>query len=384
MKYIKYFSIILIILNINQTKAQILNLKGNLIGFEENEKITICPFLDNMDLDFDNEITLYLNNGTFELNRKLDKPTKFSLIVLSEIPNDIVGFESLTFWAENTSMSIHGVKGKIFQSKIIGSKIQDQYYEYIMSVAKLKNERKQIADSVRTNSNLQKDKISEMRIRYHSHEKIINKERIEFIYNNPNYYCTATMMLFNIAYFPDKIDRIKLNEFYNKMNPDIQSNIYGNQIKTFLENEEEINTRPIEIGDYPHNFTLKNASGNEIKFSSINSKIILLDFWASGCGPCRLEHENYVELYNDFKDKGFEIVSVSQDRSERRLLDAMKKDNMTWISLWDKNKKVSNDLYKILSLPTNYLIMDGKIIAMTLRGEKLRRKIEKIINEPEK
>lgn len=375
---------ILIILTINGIDAQDFSLSATLVGFEDNTEIIINPCLDNMDLDFENEITIYLNNGKFEFNRKLDRPTKFSIRVRSIIPNEIAGFEHLTFWAENIPMTLNGTKGKIFQSKITGSILQDQYYQHISSVASFVNEEKQIADSVKTISNLPNDIKSEMRIRYHDLISNRNNEREKFINNNPNYYCTAPEWVWYITFSPDKIDYTKIKEFYTKMNPNFQSNIYGKQIKTFLENgEERYKIKSLETGDYPLDFTLKDPSGNEIKFSSINGKIILLDFWAAWCGPCRLEHKNYVELYNEFKVKGFEIVSVSQDRSKSKLLDAMKKDNITWISLWDENKNVSNGLYNVSSLPTNYLIMDGKIVAMKLRGEKLRHKIEEILNETE-
>jgi thiol-disulfide isomerase/thioredoxin len=279
-------------------------------------------------------------------------------------------------------MTLTGTKGQVFQSKISGSVIQDQYFEYIISVAKLQNEVKQILDSVKTYPNLSEDKKSEMRVRFHSAQKMIEEKSMDFINNNPNYYCTAPELVFYLTFFPDKIERKKLNEFCNKMNPVTQLNDYRTQLETFLFNDKEtVKSQPLEVGDYPFNFALKDTDGNEIKFTSITSKVILLDFWASGCGPCRLEHKNYLALYKEFKDKGFEIVSVNQDQSKKRLLEAMKKDEMSWISLWDEHKKVSNGLYNVSSLPTNYLIIDGKIVAKTLTGEQLRQKIEGVLSK---
>jgi peroxiredoxin len=155
-------------------------------------------------------------------------------------------------------------------------------------------------------------------------------------------------------------------------------NTYGKQIGTFLKDKIG-KAQPLGVGDYPYNFALKNISDNEVKFSSIANKVILLDFWASGCGPCRMEHKNYVALYNEFRNRGLEIVSVCQDTSKKRMMEAMTKDEMSWICLWDANRKVSN-LYSVSGLPTNYLIMDGKVVAMDLRGEELKRKLESVLD----
>ena len=377
-----YYFLIISMLVFNNVKSQDFSLAGKLIGFKDSTKIILNPYLDNMDIDMANETLLLLKDGKFEFSKHLDKPIKFSLRVRPQNQDNIVEYEQLTFWAENVSMTLTGTKGQVFQSKISGSAIQDQYFEYINRVAKLENEVKQIIDSVKTNPNLPEGIKSKMRVRYHADLKTIEEKKFEFIYNSPNYYCTAPELVWDITFSPDKSELKKLNELYIKMNPAIQSNIYGKQLGAFLEKEKETKrSQPLEVGDYPYNFTLKDISDNEIKFSSIHKKIILLDFWASGCGPCRLEHKNYVQLYNDFKDKGFEIVSVSQDQSKKRMVDAIKKDGMNWLSLWDENKKVSNSLYNVSEIPTNYLIVDGKIVSLTLTGEQLRQKIESVLNK---
>ena len=85
-------------------------LKGRLLGFEDGTRIILNPFLDNMDLDRDNETLLLLKDGKFEFSRHLDKPTRFSLRVRPKDLDNIVEFEQLTFWSENAPMTLNGKK----------------------------------------------------------------------------------------------------------------------------------------------------------------------------------------------------------------------------------------------------------------------------------
>ncbi len=381
MKHFKFLLITVLFFTQN-VNSQIFTLKGTLTGFDNGTKIIINPRLDNMNIDMDDETVIILKDEKFDFSRKLEKPTKFSLRVRPQNLYKIDEYENLTFWAENKSMDLIGEKGQVFQSNIAGSTIQKEYYEYISKIARIENERKAISDSVKMNPNIPEEIKSEMRKRFKACELELQKKWDDFVYNNPNYYCTAPELVFYITFLPDKIDVQKLQGFYKSLNPELKSNVYGNQINSFLNKQNEpINYPILGIGDYPYNFSLSDTSGTEIKFSSIKSKIILLDFWGSGCGPCRKEHKNYEQLYNDFKDKGFEIVSISTDQSKKRLIDAMIKDKMTWVSLWDANMEIYRDLYNVKALPTNYLIADGKVLAINLRGEDLRHEIEKILNE---
>lgn len=368
---------ILIIQNVN---SQNLLLKGKLIGFEDGTRIIINPFLDNLDINRDDETELLLNNGEFEFAKHLDKPTKYSIRVRPVKVENLTEYEDLTFWTENTPMTLNGIKGQVFQSEIKGSEIQDQYFEYIKSIFKLQDLVKQIMDSVKTMPNLSEDKKSEMRTRFRSISDIIEKRKWDFVYGNPQYFCASPELVFLITFYPEHLEKGKLYKFYTEMPPVLKSKVYGQQIKAFVD-KNKTKLPELKIGDYPYNFSLNDTAGNEIKFSSINGKIILLDFWGAGCGPCRMKNKNYVKLYADYKGKGFEIVSVSTDQSKKMLAKAMKEDKVTWISLWDEKKEIHRDMYQIKALPTSYLIVDGKIMAIDLSGDDLRHEIEKILNK---
>jgi peroxiredoxin len=136
------------------------------------------------------------------------------------------------------------------------------------------------------------------------------------------------------------------------------------------------------IGNPILEFSQNDASGKPVSISSFKGKVVLVDFWASWCGPCRAENPNVVKAYNAFKDKGFDILGVSFDSSKDKWLAAVEKDKLAWTHVSDL-KGWSNAVgqkFGIRSIPQNFLLdKEGKIIAKNLRGEDLYAKLEEIL-----
>ncbi len=128
---------------------------------------------------------------------------------------------------------------------------------------------------------------------------------------------------------------------------------------------------------------LNNPEGKEITLSSFRGKVVLVDFWASWCGPCRKEMPNVVKAYAKFKNKGFEIFGVSLDQEKDRWIEAIAKDGITWPQVSDLKQWQSEvvPLYSIQSIPYTILLdKEGKILAKNLRGEDLEKKLAEVLN----
>ncbi len=111
-------------------------------------------------------------------------------------------------------------------------------------------------------------------------------------------------------------------------------------------------------------------------------KILLIDFWASWCGPCRRENPNVVATYNEFKDKGFEILGVSLDKTQAAWEGAVAKDGLTWTHVSDLRGWTNEAArqYGVSSIPATFLLdREGKIVARNLRGEALRAKVAELV-----
>ena len=161
----------------------------------------------------------------------------------------------------------------------------------------------------------------------------------------------------------------------------------------------------IAVGAAAPDIRLPNPDGKELSLSSLKGKVVLIDFWASWCGPCRKENPNVVKIYQQYKDKGFDIYSVSLDgidnnnmmrmqnnadmikaegdKQRKKWLDAIKADNLMWsnhVSDLRGWSSVAAVMYGVNSIPRTFLLdRSGKIIGMNLRGEELAQKVKEAL-----
>ena len=136
------------------------------------------------------------------------------------------------------------------------------------------------------------------------------------------------------------------------------------------------------IGDHRLDFTVVGMKGDSIKLSSLKGKVFLLDFWASWCGPCRYSNKHLVKLYSKYKDKGFEILSVSLDDEKKDWKKAAAKDKITWLQGidpggWDAMAAVK---WQVDAIPASFLInKNGDVVAINLEKDDLEKKIKELL-----
>ena len=127
----------------------------------------------------------------------------------------------------------------------------------------------------------------------------------------------------------------------------------------------------------------ENPDGKVMKLSDMRGKVVLLDFWASWCGPCRMENPNVVKVYEKYKNKGFTVFSVSLDTDKDKWVQAIKNDNLSWpnhVSDLMGWKSSAAAAYGVNSIPATFLISkEGKIIDKNLRGGALEQKLQEIL-----
>lgn len=147
-----------------------------------------------------------------------------------------------------------------------------------------------------------------------------------------------------------------------------------------LEYKLELIARFVKGGVAP-NFTQNDPQGNPVSLTDFRGKVVLIDFWASWCGPCRRENPNVVRLYAKYKDQGFEVLGVSLDSKQDRWLDAIEKDGLIWTHVSDL-KGWSNEvagMYSVTSIPHTVLLdAEGKILGRNLRGAALDEKLAEV------
>ena len=287
------------------------------------------------------------------------------------------GGDNIYIYFANENMTIAS-KDSLINAKVTGSKVYDEQQAYnktiggsIMEIDRIANGRFSSGTPAQ-----QKDTVFIKAIDGWFRKKIADRTvaQIQFAKDNPHSFFAVVALMESAG---SKMNVAQVEPIYNSIDEKWRVTGLGKDMAKRIQAAKAVN-----VGDAAPEFTLNDASGKPVSLASLKGKVVLIDFWASWCEPCRAESPNLKTQYKLYKDKGFEIISVSLDTDRKSWLKAIADDGLTWLQVSDLKGYRSNAVqsYGIGGVPSFFLIgRDGKIIANTnIQGDPLNQRLAEI------
>lgn len=319
-------------------------------------------------------------NGKFTIKGTVDEPVAATLMLQEANPPANKKFDRIEYLRNNLSLFLDGgsitVTTKTFLSDAVvkGSQVVNDFYNYTQQVKHITDLDNQLGMTYYSYSGSKNsgitDKLMEM---YKVLTGIYRDEMSAFISKNPSspvalYFVKQTLGM--------DMDAAKAGPMFQLLSPELQNSNTGKELAAMI----EVGKKSM-VGVAAPDFTQPSPEGTKISLSSFKGKYVLVDFWASWCGPCRAESPNLVKAYDQYKPKGFEIFSVSLDDKKDKWLKAVKDDGYTWLQAGDLKgwENEAAALFGVSGIPFNFLVdPNGIIIARNLRGEDLEKKLKEL------
>lgn len=318
-----------------------------------------------------------VKNGAFELKGTIDSPQQ-ALLALSHTGslkklNDRVGF-----YLEKGTLTLTS-PDSLTNAKVTGSQLNADFLKLQASIKPASDKMKALMTDYRAASE-EKRKSPEFMKQLDDREEVITKESNQllatFIKANPNSLVSLDAVKQAGGSVPNYADVAPL---FASLSPAVRNSPDG---KKYGETLEAL--KAVSIGATAPDFSLNTPEGKPVALSSYRGKYVLVDFWASWCGPCRQENPNVTKVYNEYKAKNFDILGVSLDNEKARdkWLKAIQDDQLAWTQVSDLKgwQNQAAELYHVQAIPQNFLVdPTGKIVATNLRGDALKQTLTKFI-----
>ena len=309
-----------------------------------------------------------LTGGIFEFAGSVEVPQRF---YLSQKGKD----KRVSFFMDAGEMNVKIHTDSIAFAKVVGSKLEDEYQAFDQSLLTFtEQEDANYAAYVAADSS-NTELIKEIENKFAEIDQAKNDHVRAYVKAN-NSSPVSAYVAYRYLSFEGGYEN--LEKIIGDLDPTLSTSPY---VKIMSDRSEIL--KKVAVGQAAPDFALETPDGGSISLSDYKGKYLLIDFWASWCGPCRAENPHVVAIYEDMKDKDFDILGVSFDSNKDKWLGAIEEDKLAWSHVSDLKgwASAAGKLYGVNSIPHTVLLdKEGMIIAKDLSSEELRMRLEELLN----
>ncbi len=364
------FLLTAVFLNSCQDNSTTIEIEGTAQGMADGTQLLFQKLNENNQPYVVDTIIVKNGSFSFELEKK-DYP-EIGLLTFENVNSNVI------FFIEDKDLTATIYKDSIYSSKVTGSRENDLFNSFTADIKKY-NARKQANMEEFQLARQNMDNAAIVRLQTEN-AVLANEEKVfkkEFVEKNNN--TLIALMMLNEMYARQEINAQETRRLLEGVNPKLESNNILVMLRKSLDAAQVA-----EVGSIAPDFSGPAPDGSTLSLKEAMGKVTLIDFWASWCRPCRVENPNVVRVHNQYKDQGFNVISVSLDRPDQReqWLKAIEDDKMDWYHI--SNLQFWSDpiakQYGVRAIPATYILDEtGRIVAKDVRGASLGQKVGELL-----